>query len=163
MSVCVNSVFVMFCLLVAALRRADSPSRESYRLCKRSRNWKSGQRPTKGCRAIDRHHEIRMSRNLRGLLYFHIIMYLISICPSFLSTVMISVHYLAKFVSIIKNSEVRITKCRGDSSGHQLCQYRMKCLYLPSPDRDVSCSNDTPRYCSVLLLIASALDVKSVT
>jgi hypothetical protein len=32
--VCVYSVFVLFCVWVAALRRADPPSKESYRLCK---------------------------------------------------------------------------------------------------------------------------------
>jgi hypothetical protein len=37
---------------VEALRRADPPSKESCRLCTGSRNWKSGQGPTKGCRAI---------------------------------------------------------------------------------------------------------------
>jgi hypothetical protein len=52
--VCVYSVFVSSCVYVASLRRADPPSKESWRLCKRSRNWKSGQGPTKGCRAKDR-------------------------------------------------------------------------------------------------------------
>jgi hypothetical protein len=33
MSVCVYSVFVFFCMWVAALRRADPPSKEFYRLC----------------------------------------------------------------------------------------------------------------------------------
>jgi hypothetical protein len=32
MSVCVYSVFVLFCVLVAALRRADPAFKESYRL-----------------------------------------------------------------------------------------------------------------------------------
>jgi hypothetical protein len=50
MLVCIYSVFVQ----VAVLRRADPPSKESYRLCKRSRNWKSSQGPTKDYRAIDR-------------------------------------------------------------------------------------------------------------
>jgi hypothetical protein len=50
MYVCVR----LFCVQLAALRPADPPSKESYRLYKRSRNWKSGQGPTKGCRAIDR-------------------------------------------------------------------------------------------------------------
>jgi hypothetical protein len=45
--------YVVLCI-VAALRRADPPSKLSYRLCKRSRNWKSWQGPTKGCRAINR-------------------------------------------------------------------------------------------------------------
>jgi hypothetical protein len=43
-SVCVYSVFVLFCVQVAALRRADPPSEESYRLCIGLRNWKSGHR-----------------------------------------------------------------------------------------------------------------------
>jgi hypothetical protein len=54
MYVCVYSAFVLSCVKVAALRRADPPSSESYRLCKRSKIWKSGQGPTNGCRAIDR-------------------------------------------------------------------------------------------------------------
>jgi hypothetical protein len=54
MSVCVYSVFVLSCVQVVNLRRADPPSKESYRLCKRSRNWKSGQGPLKGCRVLDR-------------------------------------------------------------------------------------------------------------
>jgi hypothetical protein len=41
------------CLQVVALWRAHPPSKEHYRLCKISRNWKSGQGPTKGCRATD--------------------------------------------------------------------------------------------------------------
>jgi hypothetical protein len=32
-SVCVYSMFVLFCVLAAALRRADPPIKESYRLC----------------------------------------------------------------------------------------------------------------------------------
>jgi hypothetical protein len=34
MSVCVYSVFVLLSVQVAALRRADPPSKDSYRLCK---------------------------------------------------------------------------------------------------------------------------------
>jgi hypothetical protein len=41
MSVCVCSVFVLFSMYVAALRRADPPSKESYWLCIELRNWKS--------------------------------------------------------------------------------------------------------------------------
>jgi hypothetical protein len=52
--VCVYSVFVLFCVQVAALRLADLPSKEAYRLCTRLRNWKSRQGPTKYCRAIER-------------------------------------------------------------------------------------------------------------
>jgi hypothetical protein len=33
MDVWVYSVFVLFCVQVAALRRADPPSKESYQLC----------------------------------------------------------------------------------------------------------------------------------
>jgi hypothetical protein len=33
--VCVCSVFVLSCVYVAALRRADHSSKESYRLCKK--------------------------------------------------------------------------------------------------------------------------------
>jgi hypothetical protein len=43
---------LLFCVC-AALWRADPPSKESYWLCKRSRNWKSGRSPIKGCRAMD--------------------------------------------------------------------------------------------------------------
>jgi hypothetical protein len=50
--VCIYSVFVLSCVQVATLRWADPPSKESYRLSKKS-NWKSSQGPTKGCRAID--------------------------------------------------------------------------------------------------------------
>jgi hypothetical protein len=53
MSVCAYSVFVLFCVYVAALRRADPPSKESYRLCIGLKSWKSVKGPTKTCRAID--------------------------------------------------------------------------------------------------------------
>jgi hypothetical protein len=44
MDVCVRlfCVCIVLCV-VATLRGADPPSKESYRLCKRSRHWKSGQ------------------------------------------------------------------------------------------------------------------------
>jgi hypothetical protein len=42
----------LFCVC-AILQRADPPSKESYRLCKSSRNWKSGQGPTNRCRTND--------------------------------------------------------------------------------------------------------------
>jgi hypothetical protein len=35
---CIHAVL---CVHVAVLRRADPPSKESYRLCKRSRNWEA--------------------------------------------------------------------------------------------------------------------------
>jgi hypothetical protein len=47
MSVCVYSVFVLFCVQVAALRRADSPSKESYGLCKKIKKLKKGPRSNK--------------------------------------------------------------------------------------------------------------------
>jgi hypothetical protein len=53
MDVCVRLLCLCCPVLVAALWRADPPSKESYRLCKRSRNWKSGQGPTKGCTGTD--------------------------------------------------------------------------------------------------------------
>jgi hypothetical protein len=55
-------VCVVLCVEVAALRRADPLSKESYRLCRRTRNWKSGQGPTKGCRAIHRYSDLYTSR-----------------------------------------------------------------------------------------------------
>jgi hypothetical protein len=56
MDVCVYlfCVCAVLCVQIAALRRADPLSKESYRLCKRSRNWKSGQGPKKVYRSIDR-------------------------------------------------------------------------------------------------------------
>jgi hypothetical protein len=52
MSVCVYSLFVLFCMYLADLWRADPPSKESYSVCIGLRNWKSGQ-CTKSCRAIE--------------------------------------------------------------------------------------------------------------
>jgi hypothetical protein len=54
MSMCVYSVFVLSCVQVEALRWADPRLRSPTDYVKRPRNWKSGQGPTKGCRAIDR-------------------------------------------------------------------------------------------------------------
>jgi hypothetical protein len=53
MLACIYSVFVLSCVQVMALQQPDPPSKKSYRLCKSSRNWKSSQGITKGCRAID--------------------------------------------------------------------------------------------------------------
>jgi hypothetical protein len=50
---CVFILFVLFCVWVEALERADPLSKESYRLSiVRSRNCKSGEGPTKRCRII---------------------------------------------------------------------------------------------------------------
>jgi hypothetical protein len=48
MDVCLYLFCVCVAVWVAALRRADSRSKESYRLCRRLRNWKSGKGSTKG-------------------------------------------------------------------------------------------------------------------
>jgi hypothetical protein len=53
MCVCVYSEFVLFCVYVAALRRADPPSKESYKLCMDSETEKAT-KVHKGCRATDR-------------------------------------------------------------------------------------------------------------
>jgi hypothetical protein len=50
--VCIYSVFVLFCVSVEALRLVDLSSKKSYLLRIGSKNWKSGQGPTKRCRAI---------------------------------------------------------------------------------------------------------------
>jgi hypothetical protein len=51
---CVYSVCMLSRVRVAALRRADHSSKQSYRLCKKDYgNWRRGQGPTKGCRATD--------------------------------------------------------------------------------------------------------------
>jgi hypothetical protein len=44
----------VLCVQVSALQRADPPSKESHRMCKRSINWKTVKAQKKGCRAIDR-------------------------------------------------------------------------------------------------------------
>jgi hypothetical protein len=46
-------VCAVLCVQVAALRRADPPSKESYLLCKRSRKWKAAKDQQKDCTAID--------------------------------------------------------------------------------------------------------------
>jgi hypothetical protein len=51
MSVCVYSVFVLSCVQVAALRRTDPPSKESYRLRKTIKKLKKRPSPIKGSRA----------------------------------------------------------------------------------------------------------------
>jgi hypothetical protein len=48
------SVFVLSCVQVAAFRRTDPPSKESYRLGKRSRNRKAAKAHQKDRRAIDK-------------------------------------------------------------------------------------------------------------
>jgi hypothetical protein len=49
----VYAVFMLFCVLVVVLRRADPPSKESYWLCIGFKNWKVGQVP-KVCRVIEK-------------------------------------------------------------------------------------------------------------
>jgi hypothetical protein len=49
---CVRLFCVRVVLCVGFVQRADPPSKESYRLCIWLRNWKSGQGPTKDCRAV---------------------------------------------------------------------------------------------------------------
>jgi hypothetical protein len=51
---CTFILFVLFSVLAAALRRADPPCKEPYRLCKQIKKLKSVQGPKKGCRAIGR-------------------------------------------------------------------------------------------------------------
>jgi hypothetical protein len=53
-SVCACSVSMLSCVQAEALRWADPPSKESYRLYIGLRNWKSSRDPRKDCRAIDR-------------------------------------------------------------------------------------------------------------
>jgi hypothetical protein len=54
MDVCVRLFCVCAVLFAGSgLETGWSPSKDSYRLCKRSRNWKIGQDP-KGCSAIGR-------------------------------------------------------------------------------------------------------------
>jgi hypothetical protein len=52
MSVYFYSVFELFCVQVAALRRGDPPSKESYRLCIDYETEKAA-KVHKGCRAIN--------------------------------------------------------------------------------------------------------------
>jgi hypothetical protein len=50
--VCVYSVFVFFCVQVAALRQADPPSKESYRL-RMDYETEKAAKVHKGCTAMD--------------------------------------------------------------------------------------------------------------
>jgi hypothetical protein len=45
---CVYSVFVLSCVWVAGLRRADQSSKESYRLCKKAHETEEKARPNNG-------------------------------------------------------------------------------------------------------------------
>jgi hypothetical protein len=51
--VCVYSLFVLTCVQVAALRRTDHSSKESYRLCKKDYATEEETGPNKSYRAID--------------------------------------------------------------------------------------------------------------
>jgi hypothetical protein len=55
MDVCVRLFCVyVSCVQVATFWQADYLSKDSYHLCKKDyENWRRGQGPTKGCRAID--------------------------------------------------------------------------------------------------------------
>jgi hypothetical protein len=46
--ICVSSMFVLFCVQAAALKRAAHSSKESYRLFKKNTKLKKRQGPTKG-------------------------------------------------------------------------------------------------------------------
>jgi hypothetical protein len=60
----------VLCVQVAALRRADPPSKKF-----RSRNWKSGQGPKKGCRAIDRYEWMHKGWAIPALALRPLMMY----------------------------------------------------------------------------------------
>jgi hypothetical protein len=66
-SVCIFSVFVLSCVYVAALRLADPPSKESYRLRIRLGNWKSGQDSTKSCTANNNNNNLRYPWRISNL------------------------------------------------------------------------------------------------
>jgi hypothetical protein len=54
MNVCVYSVFVLSCVQIAALWRANHSSKESYRLCKKDYESEEEARvQKKGCTVID--------------------------------------------------------------------------------------------------------------
>jgi hypothetical protein len=57
MYLCVYSVFLLSGVQVVALRCADPPSKESYRLYKKIKKLKKEQGPTKFCRTIDRYSD----------------------------------------------------------------------------------------------------------
>jgi hypothetical protein len=68
MSVGVYSMFVLFCVLVEALRLADPPSKESYRLCMDEETEKAA-KVHKGHTAIDICLlAVCRSRNSNGIL-----------------------------------------------------------------------------------------------
>jgi hypothetical protein len=68
MSIRIYAVFLLFCVSVAAFRRADPLSKESYWLCTcRFKKLKSGQGPTTGCRTIDRYISV-----IRNSLFLNI-------------------------------------------------------------------------------------------
>jgi hypothetical protein len=66
MFVYVYSAFVLFCMSVATLRRAELPSKESTRLRIGLRNWKSGQgQKKKDCRTRSRYiADLQVAYNL---------------------------------------------------------------------------------------------------
>jgi hypothetical protein len=72
MSVCVYSVFVLSCVQVAVLRRADHSSKESYRLCIHYGTEKAAKAHT-GCIAIEEVRPIKFSAALNKLKQVKII------------------------------------------------------------------------------------------
>jgi hypothetical protein len=59
----IYSVFVLFCVEVAASRRTDPPSKESNRLCIGLKDWKSGQVSNNG---LYSHREIGTTHQIFG-------------------------------------------------------------------------------------------------
>jgi hypothetical protein len=64
MSVCVYSVFVLPCVQVAALRRNDHSSKESYRLCKK--DYETEEEAREQQRAV----EPLMNEKLHKMFYY---------------------------------------------------------------------------------------------
>jgi hypothetical protein len=54
MPVRIYSVFLLFCVQVGALRRADPPSKESYRLCKKDQEFEKAAKSQQ--RAVNKYY-----------------------------------------------------------------------------------------------------------
>jgi hypothetical protein len=68
---CVFYLVVLFCVELAALRRDDPPSKESYRLCIGLRNWKSGRGP-KSHRKRKRKRKRERERERSAVVYANV-------------------------------------------------------------------------------------------